>query len=73
MGTPYWEREKCIQILFDYEKTNRIPSEDRLTYDAYASDPKIPNISPRKKAYVDIRRIISRLRDLGLYNKVFMK
>lgn len=64
MSIPYWEREKYIKILFDYEEANNIPDNRRLTYDPYAGVPEIKNPSPRKKAYVDIRTVIGRVKDL---------
>ena len=58
MATPYWKREKYIRTLFDYEEENNIPENQRLTYHPYADIPEIPEASPRKKAYVDIREVM---------------
>lgn len=66
MSIPYWEREEAIRKLFAYEEANNIPDCDRLTTDPYADEPLIPEASPRKKAYVDIREVIARVKYLGL-------
>lgn len=66
MSIPVWEREEYIKKLFDYEEKNHIPEHLRLTLDPYAKIPEIKDVSPRKKMYVDIRRIIGRVKELGL-------
>ena len=60
----YSEKQKAIHTLFDYEETNNIPQNERLTYDPYADIPEIQEPSPRKKPYVDIRIVESKVRDL---------
>ena len=64
MSIPYRERESAIKKLFEYEEANNIPSNQRLTFDPYADIPEIPEASPRKKAYVDIRDVIGRVRNI---------
>lgn len=64
MSIPYRERESAIRKLFEYEEANNIPQNERLTVDPYADIPEITEASPRKKAYVDIRDVISRIRQL---------
>jgi hypothetical protein len=64
MSIPFWEREKYIKMLFDYEEENNIPANERLTFDAYADSPEIPEVSPRKKGSVDIRTVIFLVKDL---------
>lgn len=64
MSIPYWKREEAIKKLFEYEESHDIPEDQRLTMDPYADVPEIPEASPRKKAYVDIRDVIARVRDL---------
>ena len=64
MSIPYWEREKYIKILFDYEEAHHLPDSERLTHDPYADIPEIKEASPRKKAYVDIRAVIGRVKNL---------
>ena len=66
MSIPYREREEAIKKLFDYEEANNIPNSERLTMDPYADIPEIPEASPRKKPYVDIRDVRSIVRRLGL-------
>lgn len=64
MSIPYWKREEAIKKLFDYEEEHNIPANERLTMDPYADIPEIPEASPRKKAYVDIRDVIARVKNL---------
>lgn len=66
MSIPYWKREEAIKKLFEYEETHNVPKNERLTVDPYADIPEIPEASPRKKAYVDIRDVIAIVRNLGL-------
>ena len=54
-------REKIIKELFNYEESNNIPKEQRLTFDPYADVDTIEEASPRKKAYVDIRDVEGKL------------
>ncbi len=64
MAMPYWEKQEYIKTLFEYEERNNVPENRRLTHDAYADIPEIPDVSPRKKAYVDIRDIVHRVNEL---------
>ncbi len=68
MSIPFWKRAEYIKKLFDYEEENDIPDSERLTYDPYKDEPDIPEASPRKKAYVDIRRIIGIVNDLEYHD-----
>ena len=70
MSITYSEREKAINELFDYEETYNIPEDKRLTEDAYAGIPSIPELSPRKKPYVDIRAVIRVVKDLKNKNLI---
>lgn len=70
MGTPYWEREKYIKMLFEYEESHNIPASERLTFDPYKDIPEIPEPSPRKKAYVDIRQLIGYVQNLKYNGKM---
>jgi len=63
MGTSYRERRRNIEKLYEYEKENNIPENERLTYnqnERYG----IPGDMPDKKFNVDIRRIISLVKEL---------
>ncbi len=66
----YSEKQKAIHILFDYEETNDIPKNERLTYDPYADVTEIPEPSPTKKPYVDIRNVESKVKDLKHLGKL---
>ena len=66
----YHEKEKAIHTLFEYEEANNIPKNERLTLDPYADIPSITEPSPRKKAYVDIRIIEHRVKDLKYRGKL---
>ena len=66
MSIPYSDREKAIRKLFEYEESHNIPNNERLTYDPYKDIPEIPEASPRKKAYVDIRDVISIVKNLKI-------
>lgn len=57
-------RDKIINELFNYEETNNVSADQRLTYDQYANVDEIDTVSPRKKAYVDIRDVESVLKNL---------
>lgn len=70
MGTPYWEREKYIKMLFEYEESHSIPDNERLTFDQYKDIPGISEPSPRKKAYVDIRQLIGYVQNLKYNGKM---
>lgn len=65
MSIPYWEREEAIKKLYEYEESNNIPDDERLTFGAYAEYPEIET-SPQKKMYIDIRNIIHKNKMLGL-------
>lgn len=60
----YREKQDAIKTLFEYEEKNDIPDEERLTYDPYKDIEEIPDPSPRKKAYVDIRWVEGKVSDL---------
>jgi len=60
----YTQKQEAIRELFEYEEKNNIADSGRLTHDPYKDIPEIPEASPRKKPYVDIRRIESKVRDL---------
>lgn len=64
MSIPYKIKEKFINLLFNYEESNHIPDDERWTLDAYKNNPLIDEISPRKKPYVDIRRLIGYVKNL---------
>lgn len=54
----------CLNEDYDEIEENNIPENQRLTYDPYADIPEIPEASPRKKAYVDIREVMGIVDDL---------
>ena len=58
----YNEKQAAIRKLFDIEESNNIPENQRLTFDPYANIPTILEPSPRKKPYVDIRVIESKVK-----------
>jgi len=60
----YTQKQEAIRELFEYEEKNNIAENGRLTHDPYKDIPEIPDASPRKKPYVDIRRIESKVRHL---------
>lgn len=64
MAMPYSEKQKYIKELFDYEESHNIPDNMRLTYDPYKDIPTIREPAPSKKAYVDIRAIVSKVKNL---------
>lgn len=64
MAMPYSEKQKYIRELFNYEESHNIPENERLTYDPYKGIPEIPEPAPSKKAYVDIRDIVGRVKNL---------
>lgn len=66
----YNEKQKAIKTLFEYEEKNNISSNNRLTYDPYKDEPIILEPSPRKKPYVDIRRVESTVRELKRDDKL---
>lgn len=66
----YSEKQKAIATLFDYEEKHNVPEAERLTHDPYADIPEIPEPSPRKKPYVDIRGVESIVRDLKYRGKI---
>lgn len=60
----YEQKQAAIRALFEFEEKHNVPSSERLTFDPYADEPAIPEPSPRKKPYVDIRGVESTVRDL---------
>ena len=60
----YNEKQAAIRSLFDYEESNGIPENERLTFDPYADISAIPEPSPRKKPYVDIRGVETKVKQL---------
>jgi len=66
----YNEKQTAIRTLFDFEEANDISASERLTYDPYADISVIPEPSPRKKPYVDIRSIESKVKDLRYQGKL---
>jgi len=60
----YTQKQAAIQKLFEYEEKHKLPANERLTHDPYKDEPAITVPSPRKKAYVDIRGVESKVRDL---------
>ena len=66
MSISYRERQKAINELFWKEEANQVPEGARLTMDPYADIPEITEVSPRKKAYVDIRTVIARNKELKM-------
>lgn len=67
----YNQKQTAIKTLFDFEESNNIPASERLTFDPYADIPAIPEPSPRKKPYVDIRIVECRVRDLKTQCKLY--
>ena len=70
MAMSHSEKQKYINLLFMYEESHNIPSNERLTYDPYKDEPSIPEVSPAKKPYVDIRRIVSEVKNLKYLGKI---
>jgi hypothetical protein len=64
MAKSYSEKQKYVSELFNYEESHNIPNSMRLTYDPYKDVPEIPDPAPSKKAYVDIREIVNRVKNL---------
>lgn len=60
----YERKQNAIRELFAFEEERNIPEAERLTYDPYAGNLDALDPSPRKKAYVDIRRVESSVDDL---------
>jgi hypothetical protein len=65
----YAKKQDVICTLFEYEKMNDIPENERLTYDQYANIPELPE-SPRKKPYRNINHIEIRVRNLKYHGKI---
>lgn len=64
MAMSYSEKQKYINELYKYEESHNIPENRRLTYDPYKDIPSIPEAAPSKKAYVDIRAVVSEVKSL---------
>ena len=64
MAMPYSEKQKYIRELYNYEESHNAPDSMRLTYDPYKDVPEIPEPAPSKKAYVDIREIVNKVKNL---------
>ena len=58
------DKHKYINTLFEYEESHNVPNHLRLTYDPYKDIPSIPEVTPYKKPYVDIREVVSRVKNL---------
>lgn len=70
MAMSYSDKQNYINKLFDYEESNNVPDKERLTYDPYKDNPAIPEPAPSKKAYVDIRSVVSLVRELRYLGKL---
>ncbi len=70
MAMSYSDKQKYINTLFDYEESNNVPDNERLTYDPYKDISSIPEPAPSKKAYVDIRSVVSLVRELRYLGKL---
>ena len=70
MSIPFWERNKYIDELYEYEEENDIPEDERLTYNPYADNPEILGAAAGKKPYVDIRSVIGKVKDLKDMGKI---
>ncbi len=66
----YGEKQDAIHALFDFEEAHDVSGSERLTYDPYADTSEIPEPSPRKKPYVDIRVVEHKVKELGQQGKL---